>query len=159
MQTWVATFCKCIIHLDFQETVVNMETYFLFLPVFLHDIYARRQHLYLCILLSCLMFVKQCNTRNNSRKVLAIHLPDNSNMSALDPALRGAFVIICRLVLMFFYDFPVGKVNESKKGEKRKNNPCRCFMPSLLLTVLSLSLYFFLVSLISVLIWLSRLSV
>lgn len=56
------------------------------------------------------MFVKECNTQNNSRKVLAIPLHDNSNMSALDPALRGALVIICRLaVLMFFYNFPVGK--------------------------------------------------
>lgn len=45
---------------------------------------------------------------NNSRKVLAISLHDISNMSALDPAMRRALVIVCCLaVLMFFYDFPV----------------------------------------------------
>lgn len=54
------------------------------------------------------MFVKQRNTENNSGKVLAIPLHDNSNMSASEPAVRGALVIIYRLaVLMFFDDFPV----------------------------------------------------
>lgn len=56
--------------------VVNLETYFLissFFPSFCLPICACRQmHLYLCILLSCLMFVKECNTESNSRKVLAI---------------------------------------------------------------------------------------
>lgn len=54
------------------------------------------------------MFVKECNTEDNSRKVLAISLHDNSNMSASDVAMTGALVIILRLaVLMYFYDFPV----------------------------------------------------
>lgn len=118
---------KCIIRLDCQETVVNMEPYFLIFSFFLsffQAIYASSQmHLYLCILLSCLMFVKEYNTPNNSRKVLAIPLHDNSNMSALGPALRGALVIICRLaVLMFFYNFPVGErwISGKKRGKGEK---------------------------------------
>lgn len=140
--------------------VVNMETYFLIFSFFLsffQAIYACRQiHLHLCILLSCLMFVKECNTQNNSRKVLAIPLHDNSNMSALDLAPRGALVIICCLaVLMFFYFFPVGKGEWVEKGGKGNNNPCPCFLPSRSLTFFFLSRS----PLISVLIWLSRLSV
>lgn len=127
------------------NVAVNTKTNFLIFSFFLsffQAIYACRQiYLYLCILLSFLIFVKECNTQNNSRKVLAIPLHDNSNMSALYPALRGALVIICRLaVLMFFYDFPVGKGEWAEKGEKGKNNPFPCFSPSLGLTVLSILL-------------------
>lgn len=47
------------------------------------------------------------------------HLHDNSNMSASDPAARGALLIICRLsVLMFFYNFPVGKGERGEEGGK-----------------------------------------
>lgn len=85
-------FCKCVICLDCQETVVNTETYFLifyrFRPFFQATYACRQIQLYLCFLLSCLMFVKECNMENNSRKVLAISLHDISNMSALDPAMR-----------------------------------------------------------------------
>lgn len=127
-------FCKCIIYLDCQETVVNMETHFLIFSFFLYffqAIYAFRQiHLYLCILLSCLMFVKERNTQNNSRKVLAIPLHDNSNMSALDPAQRGALVIIRHLaVLMFFYNFPVEKGEwVEKRGKGGKISPVLAFL-------------------------------
>lgn len=157
-------FCKCIICLDCQETVVNMETHFLIFSFFLYffqAIYAFRQmHLYLCILLSCLMFVKERNTQNNSRKVLAIPLHDNSNMSALDPAQRGALVIIRHLaVLMFFYNFPVEKGEwVEKRGKGGKISPVLAFLllaPWLFLPFLSILLF----PLISALIRLNRLSI
>lgn len=119
-------FCKCVICLDCQETVVNTETYFLIFSCFrsfFQAIYACRQiQLYLCILLSCLMFVKECNTENNSRKVLAIPLHDNSNMSALDPAMRGSFGnnVLFSCVDVFSMISQLSKVNEWKKGERGK---------------------------------------
>lgn len=52
------------------------------------------------------MFVKRRNTGNNSEKVLAMRLHDNSNMSSAEPTVKGVLVIIYRLaVLMFFYSF------------------------------------------------------
>lgn len=128
---------------------------------FFQAIYAFRQiQLYLCILLSCLMFVKERNTQNNSRKVLAIPLHDNSNMSALDPAKRGALVIIRHLaVLMFFYNFPVEKGEwVEKRGKGGKITPVLAsfpLSPRLFLPFLSILLF----PLISALIQLNRLSI
>lgn len=51
------------------------------------------------------MFVKRRNTANNSAKVLAIRLHDNSNMSAPEPAVKGALVIIYRLAVLMFFLF------------------------------------------------------
>lgn len=89
------------------------------------------------------MFVKRRNTANNSAKVLAIRLHDNSNMSAPEPAVKGALVIIYRLaVLMFFlflyfffcfHDFPVeyGQGGLEKwEGRKKQNNLCPFFSSS-----------------------------
>lgn len=51
------------------------------------------------------MFVKRRNTANNSEKVLAIRLHDNSNMSAPEPTVKAALVIIYRLAVLMFYSF------------------------------------------------------
>lgn len=135
-------FCKRVICRYCQEARCEYGDLFSHFPLLsLHPLQpscaSRQIQLYLCILLSRLMFVKQRNTGNNSEKVLAIRLHDNSNMSAPEPTVKGALLIIYRLAVLmslfafvffflFVFCFMISQLSIAKegwksgKGEKKK---------------------------------------